>query len=336
MAGRLSASDLRAVLGFAAELQAVERLPDLPDVLLPALLRLVDADLAGWNDIDLTTGTFDGYLYPDQGSAAAFAGLSELSEPPPLLAHFERHPQAPPARISDVCGDRRTWHATPAYVEVYRHFGVEAQIAFPVTTTASRIGAVALNRARQDFSDAERDLLAVVRRQIEIAHRRLVHGAAREAAIGALGQDAGWLLLTGDGAVLDLDSVAASLLERHGLRVEPSQVLTSLPDGVAVRRLDGYDGTTALLAVRTATAPQALGLTPRQHEALLAVAGGATVAAAARRLDISPQTLATHLRDAYAALGVTGRIAALNVLREHDLLVVAGPGTNDDRRAVGA
>ena len=195
---------------------------------------------------------------------------------------------------------------------------------------------MALNRNRLDFSDAERDLLAVVRRHIEIAHRRLVHGAAREAAVGALGQDAGWLLLAGDGSVVDLDSVAVSLLERHGLRVEPSQVLTSLPGGVAVRRLDGYDGTTALLAVRTATAPQALGLTPRQHEALLAVADGSTVAAAARRLDISPQTLATHLRDAYAALGVTGRIAALNVLREHDLLRTPPSGPVDVRPAVGA
>ena len=69
---------------------------------------------------------------------------------------------------------------------------------------------------------------------------------------------------------------------------------------------------------------------------LLAVADGATVSAAARRLDISPQTLATHLRDAYTTLGVTGRIAALNLLREHDLLRAPSPGPVDVRPAVGA
>jgi DNA-binding CsgD family transcriptional regulator len=319
MPGRLSARGLRAVLGFSAELQAVERLADLPDVLLPALLRLVDADLAGWNDIDLATGTFDGYLYPDQRSTAAFAGLSELEEPPPLLAHFERHPQAPSARISDVC-DRRTWHASPAYVEVYRHFGIEAQIAFPVTTTPTRIGAVAMNRARLDFSDTERDLLDAVRPQVEIAHHRLVHGAAREAAIGALGPESGWIMLDDHGTVVELDPVAAELLDRAGVRCEPGSPLPRIPAQLAVRRLDGYDGNPAVLAVRNAIAPQALGLTARQYDALLAVADGATVAAAARRLDISPQTLATHLRDAYAVLGVSGRLAAINVLREHGLV----------------
>mgnify|MGYP001547287610 CR=1 FL=1 len=107
MTRALAAGDLRAVLEFSAELQAVERLADLPEVLLPALLRLVDADLAGWNDIDLRTASFDGYLYPDQRAASAFAELSELPEEPPLLSHFRRHPPVRAARISDVC-DRRS------------------------------------------------------------------------------------------------------------------------------------------------------------------------------------------------------------------------------------
>lgn len=317
---RLGDRNLRALLEFATELQAVERLSELPDVLLPALLRLVGADLAGWNDIDLASGTFDGHLWPDRSSAAAFAGLSELPDPPPLLSHFAHHPQAAPARISDVC-DQRTWHATPAYVEVYRRFGVEAQIAFPVTATATRIGAVALNRDRLDFTDAERDLLEAARPQIEIAHRRLLRTAARETARTALGTDTGWLLIDGAGRIVDLDAAAAALLAAGGCDAEPGRHLAGLPGGVVHRRLDGpADDGTILLAVRPGTSPAALGLTPRQYDVLRAVADGATAAIAARRLGISPHTLTTHLRDAYAALGVTGRVAALEALRKHGLL----------------
>jgi DNA-binding CsgD family transcriptional regulator len=53
---------------------------------------------------------------------------------------------------------------------------------------------------------------------------------------------------------------------------------------------------------------------------LSAVADGTPVRVAARQLGISPHTLTTHLRDAYAALGASGRLTAVNLLREHGLL----------------
>jgi len=322
MATALAARDLRALLDFSAELQTLERLADLPDVLLPALLRLVDAELVGWNDIDLRSGSFAGHLYPDDSSATAFAELSTLPDEPPLVAHFRVRPNAPAVRISDVC-DRRTWHNTPAYVEVYRHYGIETQIGLPITTTATRLGGIAMNRGPSDFSDAERDVLSEARSLVERAHRRLLRTAAREAALGALGPNAGWLLVDAAGTVVDLGSVAVELLSAHRVAVEPGHQLPRLPAGLQLRRLDGEFGAgqdSALYGVRPAVAPEKLGLTARQFEALLAVADGSTVAAAARRLDISPQTLTTHLRDAYAVLGVSGRLAAINVLRAYGLL----------------
>jgi DNA-binding CsgD family transcriptional regulator len=57
-------------------------------------------------------------------------------------------------------------------------------------------------------------------------------------------------------------------------------------------------------------------LTPRQREVLEAVSTGATSAAAARALGMTTRTLSKHLENAYAALGVNSRIAALAVLRE--------------------
>jgi DNA-binding NarL/FixJ family response regulator len=53
------------------------------------------------------------------------------------------------------------------------------------------------------------------------------------------------------------------------------------------------------------------GLTERQFEALLSVADGATMVAAARVLGVSPKTLENHLHAAYLRLGVSNRTAAI-------------------------
>ena len=66
-----------------------------------------------------------------------------------------------------------------------------------------------------------------------------------------------------------------------------------------------------------AAAPRAPGhpLTARQLEVLRVLADGRTSAAAARALGMSARTLSKHLENAYAALGVSSRIEALERLR---------------------
>lgn len=319
----LAARDLRALLGFGDALQSVERLAQLPDVLLPALLELVDADQAGWNDIDLTTMTFDGFLFPDPSRAAVLTELSRLADEPPLLAYLRQHPKAQATRISDVC-DRRTWHAHPTYVEVYRSFRIEQQIGLPVTSTPTRMAALAMNRDGQDFSDRDRAVLSVARRTIEASHRRLVRTAAAEAAVAELGADADWIAVDRDGVAVEFGQGASQLLRACGIDLEAGRRLPAVPPELTVRRLAARpwkgDDDVSLLAIRPSVEPASLGLTRRQYDALRAVADGATVRVAARRLDISAPTLATHLRDAHAALGVSSRVAALNLLRRRGLL----------------
>ena len=58
--------------------------------------------------------------------------------------------------------------------------------------------------------------------------------------------------------------------------------------------------------------PVALGtLTPRQHEVLLLVAEGLTIAEIAERLTISPGTVRRHLEHVFAKLDVRTRTAAV-------------------------
>lgn len=320
MTGALTAAQLSKLLDLSAELQSLERLADLPGVLLPALLRLVDADVSGWNDIDAASGAFTGHLYPDDSSANAFAELSQLAEDPPLLRHFQLHPLDGPTRISDVCSNSE-WQSSAAYTDVYRRYGIKSQIGFPVATNGARIGAVVLNRSTSDFTDTDRAVLAAVRPHIEIAHRRLLHDEARTAAKAALGPHAGWLLVDDTNTVIAFDTTAAELLSRCGATVDPGRPMEPPPIGLTLCQVDHDPGLgQRIYAVRLTDTPRSLGLTPRQYEALCAVADGSTVYAAARAIGVTPHTLATHLRDAYRALHVAGRLAAVNKLRTCDLL----------------
>jgi len=56
-------------------------------------------------------------------------------------------------------------------------------------------------------------------------------------------------------------------------------------------------------------------LTPRERDTLEAIVGGETNAQAARALHISERTVAKHLQNAYAKLGVANRVAALDAYR---------------------
>lgn len=61
-------------------------------------------------------------------------------------------------------------------------------------------------------------------------------------------------------------------------------------------------------------------LTPREREVLQQIATGCTVAEVARLLDVSENTIKTHLKGIYAKLGVRTRVRAVNVARDRGLL----------------
>ena len=65
----------------------------------------------------------------------------------------------------------------------FRHFPVEHQLAFSLPSPAPQVIGIALNRSGGDFTDADRDLLAVLRGPLITARER---ATAREQARRAL------------------------------------------------------------------------------------------------------------------------------------------------------
>lgn len=63
-----------------------------------------------------------------------------------------------------------------------------------------------------------------------------------------------------------------------------------------------------------------LGITEREHETLTALAGGLANKEIARRFDISPNTVKTHISSLYEKLGVSRRTQAVQKARELHLI----------------
>jgi DNA-binding CsgD family transcriptional regulator len=91
----------------------------------------------------------------------------------PLAERHLRTRDGRPLRFSDVVTPAQL-RATDLYRELYRAIRVEHQIAFTLPSPSQRILAIALSRCERDFSDTERDLLALARPHLIQIYRNVL------------------------------------------------------------------------------------------------------------------------------------------------------------------
>jgi DNA-binding CsgD family transcriptional regulator len=151
----------RAVLRLVGDIYGLLEIEEFRAGLLSALLVAVPADAVSLNEIGL-----DGSI------------IFTLTEPPleerwhkawgrfglqnPILDSFARTGSGLPLRFSDLVSVEEL-HALDLYRELYGPLGLEHQIAFTLPARSGVILGVALSRSGHDFSDEERDLLAIAR-----------------------------------------------------------------------------------------------------------------------------------------------------------------------------
>lgn len=140
---------------------------------LPALGRLVGCDSLTYNEIGPAPGQVSFVSYPEEtvwpGSLDTF--VANIHEHP-LLIHFRDTSDPGPVKISDKLS-RPRFHALGLYADFFRHIPVEDQIAFSLPDPDGKVIGVALNRACRDFSEADRDLLDLIRGHLVNALRRI-------------------------------------------------------------------------------------------------------------------------------------------------------------------
>jgi len=88
----------------------------------------------------------------------------------PLAERFLRTHDGRPLRFSDITSADE-YHATDLYRELYGPLKIEFQIAFALPSDAEHVLAIALSRCEHDYTDVERDLLAMARPYLIQAYR---------------------------------------------------------------------------------------------------------------------------------------------------------------------
>lgn len=304
--------------------------------------RIVDCDLVSFNE-------FNGEAVPRQ--LAWPEKINHLKSELMLAQHMHEHPivnyaratgDTVPLRISDFL-TRRRFHNLGLYKEFYRHFEVEAQVAFELKVSKRQLIGVALMRSRGDFHASECALLLALQPHFLRAWRNSKSYARMLGRCGALEEltqqnDRAVLLAHHDGRIEWLNEAAERVLRQCigplGTKLpdafrRPTHASNSkgacqeyrvdLGRGVLLVR-EVSQGRCRLLTLHELAVRidrrtvQAFSLTRREGEILDWVALGKTNAEIAAIVGSKTLTVKKHLEHVYAKLGVSSRTAAITLL----------------------
>jgi len=250
---------LKRVLLLVDSLGELDDPAGFADLALPSLAGLVGCDSLSFNEIGPEPGQVGVAAHPrDFVSPACVATFAAFAHEHPLVAHYRATGDEAPVKISDFLSQQR-FHRLGLYAEVFRFIPVEYQIAFSLPGPgpagpgpAGQVAGVAFNRASGDFTEADRDLLAVLRCSLVTALQR---ARRRRRARDSLAAGCGALSGLTDREMHVLRLAALGRTNRaiaHALDVSPRTVAKHLEH--IYRKLDVTSRTSAVF---TALASQA-------------------------------------------------------------------------------
>jgi DNA-binding CsgD family transcriptional regulator len=177
------------VLSLVGEIGGLLDIDELRDGLLSALRAELPCDYISINQVAADPQQCWSIVAPAL-PARQHERFRHLALQNPLAEHHMRTRDGRPLRLSDVA-TRAELHATELYREVYAPLGIEHQIAFTLPSAGGQILAIVLSRREDDFSEAERELLALARPHLIQAYRNALYVSRRPApaAPSRLGPD---------------------------------------------------------------------------------------------------------------------------------------------------
>jgi DNA-binding CsgD family transcriptional regulator len=331
-------------------LEVVERVNEAPDlatyarVTCEAVLEMLPSLSVSYNELNPAAGRAYGVVAPDPGP-----GWFRTYKPI-LEAHLNENPLV---RHYLATGDTRVvaWGdpgvgpitGTTLDREFYVPNGIYSQAAMVLPAPPGILIGIAVNRGPEGFSQADRDLLSLLRPHLAQAYRS-VQVRSDAGLLGRVLGEHGWgvVLVDGDGRVVRSSLGTAESAARYGLDVAEGTRLAAGPLDRIRKIIQGYDpsapasasppipvigpaGSLAAVVVPSTVGPHvvllragsnlaallAAGLTPRQAEVALGLAAGESSRETAQRLGISPATARKHLEAVFSRLGVKHRAAAV-------------------------
>jgi len=333
----LADSDVGAADGFSRTLMDARTPAGLRRRALVGLAQLVPADVMTWDRVELATGAVRHEAVPAEAepSGAFAAVVGDAAGHPLLAAHAARRRAA--LRLSDAVEPRGLSH-TELFGDLLHPSGFEYGIAIGVRTERREVVVAGLGRAECEFSERDRDVLDLVRPDLEGALRATEARARLAVALANPTLGTAVVLLDPYGEI-ELASADAErwLAEHFGAAAHPGWLPAPVAEWLAlpprpplVAERDGRRITISLVpgdphallleedvASVRAGALVRLGLTPRETEVLRAAAAMDDEADIAWELFLSLHAVRERLARLEAKLGVrTAADAVARALRE--------------------
>lgn len=322
----LRTRDLEGVLAFASDAHDADAPRPLTTELLDRLTALVGCTFATYQEHDWSRRLVTAYV--------RCSNEDPLTVPPPYVPQeywtaddWPYRSEPPFEKVSDRL-DRRERERVRDEEEFNAEFRIVDRIGFRVGDRGPRNGWLHFDSDGRDFDERDRELIFAVAPHVEALRRTAVSRKQLRELLVSLDRDGD--TATGPGLVLHesggrIDHATAEarriLAEWFGTR--NGRLPQPLVEWVGVastgeRYTDRRDGSTLTVEaagdftlILTEQRSPDTGLTPRELEVLQLVGEGFSNVEIARTLWITRSTVAKHLEQAYAKLGVHSRTAAV-------------------------
>jgi DNA-binding CsgD family transcriptional regulator len=324
----LGVRDLRGVLAFVSDAHDVDAPEPLTTELLDRVTELVGCEYATYIEFDWLRRVVTAYVPCSNEGLGAVDPQDwpegfwtwEATDPrlTPQKSSFDKWSDRLDRRERKRLRDEEEWNA---------EFRVVDGIGFPVGDVRTQSAWLALDSKERDFDDRDRELALALWPHVDALWRSSVLRRQTADLLAALEADRGAVILYQPGGRIDHATAGAQRLLAGWFGSKNGHLPHELEEWLGVARPgDRYterrNGST--LSVEAAGdftltfSEQAAdpSLTRREREVLSCVADGLTNAQIARKLWVTPSTVAKHLEQAYAKLGVHSRTAAVARLRK--------------------
>jgi DNA-binding CsgD family transcriptional regulator len=340
----LESPDTSAVLDVVDRINTATDLTSYARLTCEGVIGLLPALSVSYNELNPAAGRGYGVMVPDPGPGwwRTYLPIFEAHlNDNPFIGHFLR------TGDTRVCmwGDPEvgTIDGTPLDRLFYQPNGIRSQLAMALPAPPGIVIGIAVNRGEEGFSEADRRLLALLRPHLVHAYRA-VQVRSEATLLGRVLGEQGWavVLVDGTGRVVRSSPGTVESAGQYGLNLADGEPLVDGPLGRIQKIIQAYDPATpaaasapipvigpagvleavvvpstvgphvVLLRARSGVAAlRAAGLTARQAEVALGLAGGESSLEIAQRLGISRATARKHLEAVFSRLGVTHRAAAV-------------------------
>lgn len=345
----LEEHDTAAVLALVEALATAQTIDEYAVVAMKGISSLIPCIDASFNEMNPSAKRVSWMAIPENDLMDHYVSLfGDLMMQNPLVRYFHETEDTRAMMWSDLAPLDRI-RETELHQEMFRHLGVDSQMALVLPTPPGIITGFAVNTDAGGFTERDRAVLNTLRPHL--AHYyRVIQLRNELSGVGRGGRHRGWTaaLADADGVVQAVSEDAHQLSDESGVTVAEGEPLPDPLRSSFTAGIHAYDPALPAVLSRSTriseeangvagwhvpgpVAPhvvivqsdvdagarrlQAAGLSPRQVDVALQLAEGGTNAVIAERLGIAEGTLRKHLERIYRALDVNDRASAIVRIR---------------------